>query len=69
MKIHICYDIKDTPHGGANQFLKALEKTFEDLLNAVEKVCYNIKMYRKNINIDSMKNVTEKYINFFEELL
>ena len=29
MKIFICYDMKDTPHGGANQFLKALKKQFK----------------------------------------
>jgi len=30
VKIHICYNIKDIPHGGGNQFLKALRNQFKE---------------------------------------
>jgi len=43
-------------------------KDFEDLFKVIEKICYNTEICRKNINIDSIKDVSEKYIDFFKEL-
>jgi len=64
VKIHICYDIKDTPHGGANQFLKALKNKF------IEREIYtnnpedsDIVLFNSHHNINNIINTKHTFPN------
>ena len=62
MKIYICYDIKDTPHGGANQFLKALKNKFiEKGIYAENPENSDIILFNSHHNINKLVNIKEKY--------
>lgn len=64
MKIHICYDIKDTPHGGANQFLKALKSKFiEREIYANNPEDSDIVLFNSHHNINNIVNTKRAFPN------
>jgi glycosyltransferase involved in cell wall biosynthesis len=64
VKIHICYDIKDTPHGGANQFLKALKSKFiEREIYANNPEDSDIVLFNSHHNINNIVNTKRAFPN------
>lgn len=57
MKIHILYQFRNDPYGGANQFLKALKKYFE------EYGCYEENIADADIVLYNSSNATKEVLN------
>ncbi len=58
--------------GGHPEIIKdggCLFQNYEDLMKIMEEIPYNISSYKKNIEVDHIDDVVEKYTNFFKQLL
>ena len=58
--------------GGHPEIIKqggCLFQNYEDLMKIMEEIPYNIRNYKKNIEVDCIDDVVEKYTNFFKQLL
>jgi len=64
MQINICYKIKDTPHGGGNQFLKALKSQFERKgLYTDSASKSDLILFNSHHNIESLVRIKESFPN------
>mgnify|MGYP006412637663 CR=1 FL=1 len=63
MKINICYPIKETPHGGANQFLKALKKIFIGKEIYAETSEADIILFNSHHNIEELMGTKSIFPN------
>jgi glycosyltransferase involved in cell wall biosynthesis len=56
--------------GGNQEIIKNGGKLFFDvfdLINSIDKVSSNIEHYKNNITIDTIQQVTDRYLDFFKE--
>ena len=62
MKINICYDIKNIPHGGANQFLKAVKKQFiQKEVYCENAILADIVLFNSHHNIDDLIKIKNSF--------
>ncbi len=61
MKVNVIYNTTDAPHGGGNQFLKALKGCFQDLGFLASEDAADVFLFNSHHNIDRVMRLKNKY--------
>ena len=62
MKIYICYNITNSPHGGANQFLRALKEEFKKRgLYADSPKEAHVILFNSHQNLNEIVNIKKRF--------